>query len=167
MRHLPILVVVTLSWLAAGCDASSSSVDAAPASDSAPTFDSSSGVADAAPGDAAPADAAPEQGVRCGPDQTLCDPVATAGCCDDPKAGESCLPIGKVSCFGRLTRCDGVEDCMTAGDVCCSLDGSAPDCAAAESCTAASGSVILCHFDQECAAEAPHCCAGTCQVACE
>jgi hypothetical protein len=128
----------------------------------------SAGGADAAPADAAAADAsapdAPEYGVRCGPAMTLCVPGATQGCCDDADAGPpACSPMNGL-CLGKLTSCDGAEDCPNAGDVCCDF-GFGPGCIEPASCDPAGGGTRVCHVDADCPASAAHCCQSRCGAA--
>ncbi len=114
------------------------------------------GVIDAAPGGP---DAA-EYGVRCGPQQELCVPGTSQGCCDDPDGGVACEPAFGL-CLGPLTSCDGPEDCDNPGDLCCDF-GFGPGCSEPSNCATDNGGTVVCHGDGQCPDSAPSCCAGRC-----
>lgn len=107
---------------------------------------------------------AAEYGVRCGETQELCVPRDSQGCCDDADAGVACEPSGGL-CLGRLTSCDGPEDCLTPGDVCCDF-GFGPSCTEPGNCTSRGGGTRLCHGDGHCA-DGDVCCAGLCAGSCD
>ena len=154
MRAMVRCVLVTLWMAGTGCDGSGSSADAAIASDALIT-DAEGPHLDAGPGDAAPL-----FGVRCGDE--VCSPTTTQGCCDTPPAAPVCQAIGPSVCAGDLTSCDGVEDCLNPGDACCSFQDFGASCTIKGDCTKKQGGLIICHYDEECSAEAPNCCNGSC-----
>jgi hypothetical protein len=166
MRSLSFCFFLTLSAFAAACGEGGPSLDAAPTADGPVAFDGSSPIADAAPADAAPPDSGFEIGVRCGEGQDLCAPPGAAGCCET-KGGSSCLPVGKSFCAGRLTSCDGPEDCG-GGESCCSEDGDPPSCEQAGLCNPQEGDAVQCHVDADCPDPLLSvCCLGSCQGGCE
>jgi hypothetical protein len=134
------------------------------------SIDASAGAIDARPIDAREVDAgvpldAAEVGVRCGPEEDLCVPGTSQGCCEHPDGGVGCEPSAGL-CLGRLTSCDGPEDCDNPGLRCCEL-GFGPSCTEPSNCTSETGGTVVCHGDGDCPAGSPACCDGLCAAACE
>lgn len=105
-----LLLVTCLAFVAACGD--STNGDDQPAIDANGTAapDSNPNIPDAGP---VPTDGS--VGVSCGAEE--CDP-ATQECCVTQGGGaQACVDTG--TCTGESFQCDGIEDCPTAGDVCC------------------------------------------------
>jgi hypothetical protein len=150
----PSLLALTLLIACGGAD-EARPIDAPPGGDvDAATIDGGVAGPDAA-----------EYGVRCGDQQELCVPGSSQGCCEDADAGTACEPLGGL-CLDRLTSCDGPEDCMTAGDVCCDF-GFGPSCTEPSNCTTKGGGTTICHGDDHCPNDAPTCCDGVCAATCD
>ena len=169
MRSALYCVIVTLSVAAAACGGNGDPADAGPPADAPIAADGSSITPDAAIDAAAPDAAGPDSGfalgVPCGESGDVCAPPESAGCCTG-KGGTSCLPAGKSTCFGRLSACDGPEDC-TSAEVCCSVQGNGPACAAADACDLQDGNLVQCHVESDCPVAGDHCCGGQCLAGCD
>jgi hypothetical protein len=168
LRHAPGLAggarLALRLGLALGLGLSGCGDDDAPAIDGAPAVSGdASGTPDGGLADATPADAGPRFGVPCGEPEALCTPESSQGCCTPPDGGvPACEPINGL-CLGRLQSCDGPEDCVNVGTLCCDF-GFGPSCTEPSECIEPQGGTVVCHYDVNCPEAQPHCCAGLCSA---